>query len=173
MNSDLSKPGSDALPSAGAGHVWPLRRYSRRDRMVRVIGGSIVGGALLIWLNAYWHSSTMRFVSLGLLAAIVWLIAPVVFDQNRSTDRQITIDDYGLRLHTTHAEVTVAWHDIKHAQWRQDRPDKFGLWLFDGDESVLAHLDAKLLADQGEARAFIKWAKQLAEIRFDIQWTQV
>ena len=173
MSRNQPKPGSKAVVSDGEPHVWPLRRYSPRDRSLRLLGGSILGGALALWVIVCWPSLTMRVVALGLLAVIGWAVAPAVFDQPRPTERQITVDEHGLSVRAARAEVSVAWRDVKRAQWRQDRRDAFGLWLYDGDGRILAHLDASLLADQDEARAFVKWARQVTGRKLDIEWAQV
>ena len=123
----------------------------------------------------YWPNLTMRFISLGLLIAIVWMVAPSLFDNDgSSTQRHIVIDDEYLHMESHHGDtIVVAWKDVALAQWRQDQPEKSGLWLFDGDGSALAHLDTALLPNQGEAKAFVEWARQLTDLPFEIGWTQV
>jgi hypothetical protein len=162
----------DAAPDAQS-HIWPRRRYSQRDRATRLVGGSVIGAAVLFWLTAYWPSPAMRLVSLGLLVVVAWLVAPAAFDVPRPAQRQMQVDAQRLHLRTANGDYSVAWSDVAHGQWRQDRPDVFGLWLYDDQERVLVHLDATLLTDQVEAKAFIEWATQQIGTKLDIRWTQV
>ena len=173
MNADQPQPDLDATPPDDE-HVWPPPRYSQQDRRNRLVGGTVFGALLFVWLVVYWPNVTMRVVTLGLLIAIVWMTAPAVFDAVRPPQRtRVTADDHCLRISLPDSEMVVAWRDVASGQWRQDRPDKFGLWLFDDEGRILAHLDKTLLPDQGEAKDFAKWARQLAGLPLKIQWTQV
>lgn len=175
MSPDLPQLRSDATPTGDGRHVWPAARSEQRDRWARLVGGAIGATFLVVWMVVYWPNVTMRFVSLGLLIAIVWMMAPALFDNpDASPQGRIAIDDEYLQMESHQGDaIVVAWKDVASGQWRQDQPEKLGLWLFDGDGRVLAHLDATLLANQGEARAFVKWAGQLADLPFEIRWTQV
>ena len=174
MIPDLSQHHSDATPTGDESHVWPPPRYSQRDRWTRLLGGTIFGALLVVWLIVYWPNVTMRFVSLGLLIAIVWMVTPVIFDNPPSPHRQIVVDADCLRISSNRGDtVVVACRDVASAQWRQDEPEKFGLWLFDSNGQVLAHLDRTLLPNQVDAKAFVKWARRLTTLPFEVRWTQV
>ena len=130
---------------------------------------------LVFWMVVYWPNVTMRFVTLGLLIAIVWMAAPAMFDKPGTPPQgRIAIDEEYLQMESHQGDaIVVAWKNVALAQWRQDQPEKFGLWLFDADGRVLAHLDTTLLTSQSEAKAFVKWARQLTDLPFEIRWTQV
>jgi len=175
MAQQQSKPGEPPARPDNGRHVWSAARSEQRDRMARLVGGAIGAAFVVVWMVVYWPNLTMRFVTLGLLIAIVWMVAPALFDNPATPPHgRIVIDDEYLQMESHQGDaIAVAWKDVALAQWRQDQPEKFGLWLFDADGHALAHLDATLLTNQSEARDFVKWARQLADLSFEIRWTQV
>lgn len=149
--------------------LWLPPRQIRRYQRNKIIGGLIITVIFAGWLVLQWSNVVMRLVALGLIATTLWVVIESILDDlRRGHGRQIEI--VGGRLLITDADkvTTVSFADVAAATWHDESMP--GLYLYDGQGQTLAHLDSHFLADQAEARCFLGWSRQRAQLPFKVQW---
>ncbi len=161
-------------------NLWLPPTRLRRYQLNKAIGGALVTAIFVGWLILQWSNPVMRVLACVLIATTAWVvIASIIDDRARARGRQIAINATTLRVTTPDApdnpdapnvSLDIRLADITQAHWRED--DQPGLWLFGRDDRVLAHLDTNFLADQAETRAFLGWARQHADLPFEVRWPQ-
>ncbi|MBI1336631.1 MAG: hypothetical protein GC164_06685 [Phycisphaera sp.] len=151
--------------------LWLPPRRMRRYQLAKVGGALVVTLIFVGWLVLQWSNPAMRYLTLALLAITLWVtLASILGDLARSRGRQLRIAGGKMTVKLGEQLTTISLEKIFRGQWREDAYDTAGLWLIDQNGATLAHLDTGYLADQDEARAFLRWARQRAKFDFPIQW---
>ena len=144
-----------------------LRRYQRH----KMLGGLLIAAIFTGWMINHWSNPWMRRLCLLLFATTAWVVIKSHWaDRRRAQDRQLAVDAEGLSIWTSKGKTHIRFQDIAAAQWREEPTEDVGLWLYDHDNQVLAHLDAVFFADQAETRSFLQWARERAPIDFPVHW---
>ncbi len=150
-------------------NLWLPPARLRRYEWNKVIGGLLACTIFAGWLVLQWSNPVMRLVSLLLITVTAWVVVSSIRDDRRhSHGRQIALTHDILSITMPDATTPVRLADVALAQWRDD--DQPGLWFYGTDNRVLAHLDTDFLADQEQARRFLRWARQLTPLPFDVRW---
>jgi len=150
-------------------NLWLPPHRLRRYQWAKMIGGLLLTGIFAGWMVLQGSNTVMRLVAGLLIGTTVWVvIKSMVDDRRRGRGRQIEIIN-GRLLVTTPSRVTQTnLDDVADAQWRNDnRP---GLWLYNRNGQILAHLDRDFLIDQAEARSFLGWARKRVNMPFGVRW---
>ena len=169
-------------------HLWlpptRLRQYVR----ARLLGAIGMAAIFTFWLVLQWSNPAMRYASMALIGVTAWITwVSIAGDVRRSRSRQVEVvcdlaacglarDDANSHetksLHITSPTGDARFHiaDVKDAQWREDTDAAAGLWLYDVSGKSLAHLDLNYIGDQDEARLFLRWPRQRADLTFDVRW---
>jgi len=151
--------------------LWFPPKSMRRYQWAKGIGGAIFALTFAGWMLLQWSSPMMRWVAVGLVAMTAWVtVASLISDHRRSRGRQVRLDREALWITSPRGTTRVVLAEVAEAHWRQDTSSKTGLWLYDHGGRAMAHLDAAFLADQGEARRFLAWARRQAPLRFAVRW---
>lgn len=166
-----------SLQPAAAGdesRLWMPPRRLWKYQGAKIVGTTVIAAIFVGWLTIQWSSPAMRVLAGALLAMTLWvLIVSIRDDLIRSRGRQIFLHAGVLEIIAPQAAHSLPLHEIAWAQWREDDADAAGLWLFGRSGQPLAHLDTAFLADQSEARAFLRWARQRASLDFEVRWPAV
>ncbi len=151
--------------------LWLPPRRMLRYQIAKFLGALVVAGIFVGWLVIQWSNPVMRVLTLMLLALTVWVtLASILGDFFHGRGRQLALRQGQLTLRVGPLNTVLPLSRIALARWREDDYHTAGLWLLDRDEKPLAHLDLDFLADQDEARAFLRWARQRAELNFPVHW---
>ena len=154
-------------------NLWLPPRRMLRYQWSKAVGGLLMGAIFAGWLVIQWSNPAMRWLAIALLVITAWVvIASCIADRVRAYGRQLAIDGADLLFATPDEEKRIAMDSIAYAQWREDELATAGLWLFDRQGGVLAHLDLRFLGDQDEARTFLHWARQRADLPFEVRWPE-
>lgn len=149
--------------------LWLPPRQIRRYQRNKVFGGLIITVIFAGWLVLQWSNVVMRWVAMGLIATTLWVVIESILDDlRRGHGRQIEIVDGKLLITDADKVATVSLAEVATATWYDESTP--GLYLYDGQGQTLAHLDGYFLADQAEARCFLGWSRQRAELPFKVQW---
>lgn len=154
-------------------HLWlppgPLRLYV----WARVIGALLFATIFSGWILMRWSNPAMGYFA-GTLVLITLIVTTrsLLIDHRRAKGRQIILGAGLMTIRTYDCWVEVKLDDIGHAQWREDHQSISGLWLFNRTGEIIAHIDREFLADQSEARAFLRWARRRTSRSFKVQWSE-
>ena len=161
--------GLDPLHVTGPQAVWMPPDQMRRYQWNKVIGGLLVSVIFIGWLTLQWSNPAMRTLAITLIAVTGWVVIRSMLDDvRRGRGRQITITDGVLHVTSPTGASQFRLADVALAQWRQDNQP--GLWFYDQHRQPLAHLDTVFLDDQVQARNFLGWARQHADLPFEVRW---
>lgn len=168
---NVAQPAADQ-PFASERNLWMPPGRLLRYQLVKIGAAAIALAIFGVWMTLRWHVPMMRWLSLALAAMTVWFIGrSIVTDIVRARGRQLELVDgalRGIRPGEPMFEVRVA--DIAEARWRDDTLETLGLWLFDRDGRTLVQLDGGFIADEMEARDFLRWARQRVKLDFPVRW---
>ena len=159
----------------GQSVLWLPPEQMKRYHRVRIGGGALLALIFLGWMVLQWSNPVMRWLAGGLAAVTVWITAAAVWrDVRRGRGRQITliVQPAAFIIDTPGRHQRIDVNRIARAEWREETDDAVGLWLFDAEGTVLAHLDAAFLADQAEARTFLAWARRYVDLPFAVHWPE-
>ena len=162
----------------------------RRYQWSKALGGLVFAGIFAGWMVLEWSSPMMRVIAGVLMVVTLWVTtASVLIDAARSRGRQLTLSAGRLDITTPGAPATprapgtpatsesVTLADVAYARWRDGMSDvdggAAGLVFFDHNDRPLARLDNVFLRDEAEARAFVGWLREHAEIIFEVRWPKV
>lgn len=161
---------TDANKIAGSEQsLWmpPNRLY--RYQGYKLVGGLMMSGIFFGWLILQGSNPVMWWLCVTLIATTLWVVlASIITDTHRARDRQIRIVDSVMRVTTTQGAVQVHLDDVAWALWRDGVNP--GLWLHNHEGRPMIHLDLDCLANQAEARVFLNWARQRADLHFEVYW---
>lgn len=165
----MGRPDAAAQRLVDESCLWLPPHRIARYQWSKVIGGLVVCLIFSGWLVLQWSNPVMRWLAGGLIAVTVWVVgASIAADLRRGRGRQVAIVGGQVIVTTPGGTTSTCLAHVADAQWRdQNQP---GLWLFDAQGQVLARLDTDLLADQAEARSFLRWARQRADLPFQVRW---
>jgi len=153
------------------GSLWLSPRRLRKYQWAKVVGATLMSAIFIGWLIIQWSNPAMRFLAIGLILVTAFVVFTSVMDDvSRSHGRQLRIDADAITITTPESQTHVRLADIARGEWREDALDTAGLWLFDHNNRQLAHLDLNFVGDQDEARAFLHWARQRADLNFNVIW---
>jgi len=152
-------------------HLWLPPGRLWRYQVVKLGAAGIALAIFGLWLTLRWHEPMMRWGTLALITVTVWVVArSIVTDVTRARGRQLQIRDDTLYGTTPDGDFTLALRDVAEARWRDDADATLGLWLLDAHGHTLVHLDGHFLADESEARDFLRWARQRSTLQFPVKW---
>ena len=171
-------PGLELAPAQGAtrsGHgndesnLWLPPRRMRQYQWMKALGGLLIGMLFLGWLVLQGSNPVMRTMTAGLICVTLWVVVrSITDDQRRNRGRQIEVAHGELRITSPQRVVNVLLSQVAVAKWCDD-PES-GLTFYDRCGCSIAHLDSEFLIDQAEARCFLRWARQQAQLPFNVQW---
>ena len=175
-------------PATDERHLWlppgRLRQYVR----ARLLGAIGMAAIFTLWLVLQWSNPVMRYASMALIGVTAWITwVSIAGDIRRNRSRQVEVVHVPapggaatgecaspiepcLRVTTPAVVSQFPIADVKDAQWREDTDAAAGLWFYDVNGKPLAHLDLNYIGDQDEARSFLRWLRQRAEVRFEVRW---
>lgn len=175
--SQSGAPDTTAIEAAGV-YVW-----LPRDRMVRYQWGKIATGTLMGmtfagWLVLQWSSVPARLAIGGLLILTVWVVASsVLSDARRMRGRSISLrpgaaDPGSLLLEITQpsGRLAIDLSEVAAGAWCDDPENRPGLSLYSRHDEPLASLDYDFLADEAEARLFLRWLRTHSDTNFPVRW---
>ena len=149
--------------------LWLPARRIRRYQWYKALGGLLMAGVFAGWLVIQWSNPAMRVVCGGLLVVTTWVVAAsIIEDWRRGQGRQVCIERGKMRVTVPDGVTEFSIKHVAQVVW-DDGPDG-GLHFCDKDRRTLATLDAQFVADRCEARAFLAWARQRADMRFQARW---
>ena len=167
-------PQSQDLPldRATEQYLWLPPHSLCQYQWKKVITGLVFAVVFCGWMVIQWSHPAMRWVGAALVLITAWVtLASTISDYRRSRGRQLRVEPGVLSVTTPRGTTRVALCDVADAEWQQTQHEA-GLWLYDTDGGVLAHLDRAFLADQTEALAFLGWARQQTQLPFKVRWPQ-
>lgn len=145
--------------------------------------GKIATGILMAltftgWMILQWSSPLARTAIASLILVTTWVVvSSVLSDARRMRGRELSLkptvnDPHHLTLHITQPgdSQTLDLSQVSTAQWRDDTADDTGLWFYDDHNNPLAHLNNDFLADQAEARLFLRWLRTSSTTNFPVRW---
>lgn len=151
--------------------LWLPPRLMWRYQWYKAGGGLLVCAIFAGWLLIQWSSPGMRWLSMALIAGTAWIVAiSIIEDRRRSRGRQIAARDGTITVTTPQSVTRVSLADVAEIRWQDDTPP--GLWLHGHSGEVLAHLDTDFLATQEEARSFLGWLRQQADLNVRVRWPE-
>jgi len=154
-------------------HLWLPPGRLRLYAWARVIGALLFVIIFSGWILIRWSNPAMGYFA-GILVLITLMVTTrsLLIDRRRAKGRQIILGA-GLMIIRTHdCWVEVKLDDISHARWMESHPSVSGLWLFNRIGESIAHVDREFLADQSEARAFLRWFRCRTSRSFKVQWPE-
>ncbi len=150
--------------------LWLPPGRMKQYAIARIIGGVLFAAIFAGWMVIQWSSVTMRVTCAGLIALTAWVTAAsVINDARRMRGRQVEFLNDELIVTLPEGESRLRLDAIATAEWNETA-DEFGLSFYDRSESRLARLDENIIADEGEARAFLRWLRTHVETKFDVRW---
>lgn len=156
---------------AGEKLVWQPVERIRRYQWMKIVVGCFLVGIFGLWLVVQWSNPLMRGVSLILMATTAWVVfASIRDDLARNWGRQVSVGDGRLWIQADGRQVEVVFERVVLGRWRED--DQPGLWFYDEGDVPIGHMDNEFLADQDEARAFLRWLRRGAGVRFEVRWPE-
>jgi len=144
-------------------------------RMRQYVGARILAAVLfeaifLYWTAMYWQNPLNRSMGVGMITVTAWITgASIRADARRSRGRQVECLPRQLRIETPDGETLVRTIDIVTGRWSTDSA-QFGLTLLDRNSVPLARLDEAFLADESEAREFLRWLRARTDAEIDVTW---
>ena len=162
----LEQPRHDAQRN-----LWLPPGRLLRYQLIKVGAAAIALAIFTLWQTLRWHNPAMRVLTIALQVITVWVVArSVVSDILRARGRQLELTDGVLLGARPGGSFAVALADVAQAQWRDDTDAALGLWLLDAQGHTLVQLDANFIADESEARDFLRWARQRSTLEFPVRW---
>jgi hypothetical protein len=156
------------------GDMWMPPGRMWRYQLAKAVGGLLVAAIFVGWLLIQWSNPVMRVMCIVLIAITAWVVyVSIREDVVRGRGRQLRLTAERMTIVGPGAQHVLRLSDINAAQWREDTEETAGLWFYDEQNHMLAHLDTAYLGDQSEARAFLNWARQRARMDFDVRWPSV
>jgi hypothetical protein len=159
-----------ATPQADADRVvyQPPQLLAKYER-AKLIGGLLFAAIFAGWLWLQWSNPWMRVAAGALLLLTAWITASsIVTDLRRHQGRQIELAGRALLVTTPEGTCWIQLPDVAVAQWTDDA----GLRFDRADGQTLGRIDLVTLADEDEARRFLGWLRQHAQVDFAVQWPQ-
>lgn len=154
-------------------NLWLPPRRMARYQWAKVVGGLLFAVIFAGWMLIQWSSVAMRVATAGLLTLTAWVTAAsIVNDLRRTRGRQVAIASGRLVITTPTGQCDIALTDVAEARWRDDPPTESGLSFHDAAGRCLARLDPAFLESQAEARAFLRWARERADLPFRVVWPE-
>ena len=164
-------PANSASSESAESHQWLPPQRMRRYQWVKAGGGLLFVLLFIGWMWLQWSNPVMRWLAGGLTVITAWVtLASIIDDRRRVGHRQLTAESDRWIYETEQRRVVIPLASVARARWRHDDPRATGLWLFDHDDEVIAHLDDHLLGDEAEARTFIGWARLKSRLPFSVTW---
>ena len=161
-------------PRTDDNDLWLPPRGLRRYAGFQMFGGLLLCAIFVGWIVQGRSHLAVRAVWGTLAAATVWTVARTVArDRRRQRGRQLAARAEGLAITSPERVLFLPWSDIARGRWQSGPTAAAGLWLYDERGDVLARLDPAFLADEAEARAFLRWARARAPLDFPVRWSQV
>jgi len=158
-------------PAAAPRALWLPPGRMRQYAIARATGGVLFAAIFAGWMVIQWSSITMRIIAMSLIALTAWVTATsIATDAKRMRGRQVECLGDALLITAPDSEVNVRIDAIAHAAWSEEA-DGCGLAFYDRNETRLARLDENIIADEAEARAFLRWLRTHVETNFEVKWS--
>ncbi len=142
-----------------------LARYER----AKVVGGLLFVAIFAGWLWLQWSNPWMRMLTGALLVMTAWFtVASILTDLRRHHGRQIELVGRALLVTSPQGTCWIELSDVEHAQWSDDA----GMSFVRRDGLALGRIDLVTIADEDEARRFMGWLRQRANVGFNVRWPQ-
>lgn len=165
--------GTASAPRSGEAVFLPPERM-KRYQWNKIIGAAFFAAIFGGWLFIQWSNPTMRLIASVLLLVTLWVtLRSILSDALRMRGRQLAISDGVLRITTPSGEAFVRLAEVAAARWNEDDAASTGMIFYDANGRELGVIDGYFLADQPEARTFLFWARQHANIEFPIHWPEI
>ncbi len=153
---------------------WLPPRGMRHYAIARAVGGLIFAVIFVGWIVIQWSNPTMRVVGGVLVVVTAWVtVVSIVRDAHRAKGRQITAKPGVLEIVGPASAITVRMAEVGEVKWEEQTSERFGLWFYDREGGVLAHLDGYYLDGQAEARTFMGWVLARMEVPCKVTWPGV
>jgi len=158
----------------GAVHEWMPPKLMARYQFAKLVGATFFVAIFAGWLVIQWSNPAMRIIAGGLLAMTVIVTwQSHVNDARRARCGRLRVyTDGEPTLDIAHGDTwqRVLLSRVDHAVWRNADDETLGLWLYDGDEQLQAHIDADFVAHEPEARKFLAWLRGVAGVSLKVSW---
>ena len=150
--------------------LWLPPGRMRQYAIARATGGVLFAAIFAGWMVLQWSNITMRIIAASLIALTAWVtVNSIATDARRMRGRQVECLGDALLITTPNGEVNVRLDAITHATWSEEA-DGCGLAFYDRNESQMARIDENIIADEPEARAFLRWLRTHVETKFEVKW---
>lgn len=150
--------------------LWLPPARMRQYAIARIVGGLLFAAIFAGWMVIQWSNVTMRFASAALIVLTAWVtVSSILSDARRMRGRQVEWDGDAMLVTTPDSFKRVRLAEITHATWRETTAD-YGLTFYDQYNTPLARLDENIIADEAEARTFLRWLRNQTETKFEVRW---
>jgi hypothetical protein len=160
---------ADAAPPAPA---WVPTDALRGSQWARIGFGVGATAFFAAWMLHDWNTRVLRF-AFALFACVVGYLAyrTIVDSLQRRRQRQVRLLHGSLYVSSCEGMSVIPLDQVLFAQWRSDMGAASGLWFFDREKKVLAHLNTDFLADAAQAKLLLGWAAEQHAYSFEVRWS--
>jgi hypothetical protein len=164
--------GSTDSSAAAGNDLWTPPAGMRWSQWAKIGAGAAATAAFAGWMIHKWDNRLLRLGAAVFACLTGYLTYRIILeDLRRKRVRQVRLLHEALYV-TAHDGVCVIPLDqVLFAQWRSDLDAASGLWFFDHDKKVLAHLNADFLVDQSQARSLLTWVGSHCPVSFEVRWS--
>jgi hypothetical protein len=161
----------DAGPPEGASAPWTPPRRASRHWWLKFAVGTVFTAAFAAWMIHRWSSGAIR-VTAGVMAAATVLLTyrSLGDDLRRRRGKQVDLAAGVVYIANQQGRTVFRLEDVLFVQWRVDPEAAAGLWFFDREKKVLAHLDTEFVTDPAEARSLLDWLKRRGGVEVEARW---
>jgi hypothetical protein len=164
-------PGQPA-PASAAITTWSPSDAIRGSQWARIAASIGATAAFAAWMVYQWNSRALRLAGAAFALVTGYLAYRVIADDlHRRRLRQVRLLHGALYVTSSDGTSVIALDQVVFAQWRSDMDAASGLWFFDRDKKVMAHLNTDFLADSAQARALLSWAAGQHAFSFEVRWS--
>lgn len=154
----------------GESSLWLPPKRMRQYAIARMVGGLLFAAIFAGWMAIQWSNVVMRFTGGALIVLTAWVTATsIVTDARRMRGRQVECDGESLTVTTPDSASPVPLNAIGGCKW-SEAPDAYGLSFYDHNNKLMAHLDENIIADEAEARAFLRWLRTRTAATIEVIW---
>jgi hypothetical protein len=164
-----------ALPgvrSAAEPEVWTPSDRVPPAQWAKIITGGAATALFAVGMIAQWRLPLSRYAAAAFAAVTGYLTCRMLVDgRRRRRSRQVRLLSGALYVTGHDVACVIPLDQVFLVQWRRDMDAASGLWFFDTEKKVLAHLNTEFLTDEAQARRLLAWAGTRCPLPFEVRWT--
>ncbi len=150
--------------------LWFPPKAMLRYGIAKLIAGAMFT-LLFAWLAFQWGiTGTIGFTAIVFACFTpVITVTSIIADGNRMLRRQVEWTGEELVVTTPEGKTHLRVNEIGRAAWHA-AADGFGLTFYDREGFVIVRLDPVFLADEADARVFLRWLRTKTQTPFEVIW---